>query len=155
MFCMFFRCAADLGLVRMAVACVGGGAFAALYPGNFVAEVLIPGLSDALRDHHEWRAVRKLPDLESIGLLGADLQTEVSDAMRPVVERYCAYEPLGRVPAALKRTDTLYQNAWDPHSIVGNGNAGDRSLDGFFGRSTTMHFLCWPKTNPHMQYVKI
>ena len=25
-------------------------------------------------------------------------------------------------------------NAWDPWSMVGNGNAGDNSLDGFFGR---------------------
>lgn len=28
----------------------------------------------------------------------------------------------------------LLVNAWDPWSMVGNGNAGDNSLDGFFGR---------------------
>lgn len=28
----------------------------------------------------------------------------------------------------------LLVNAWDPWSMVGNGNAGDNSLDGFYGR---------------------
>ena len=47
---------------------------------------------------------------------------------------------------------TLFVNAWDPYSIVGNGNAGDQSLDGFFGRSTAMGLMSWPGTNPCMSY---
>ena len=47
---------------------------------------------------------------------------------------------------------TLYVNAWDPWSMVGNGNARDRSLDGYWGRSTAMAPLCWPKTNPAISY---
>ncbi len=46
----------------------------------------------------------------------------------------------------------LFVNAWDPWSIVGNGNARDISLDGYFGRSTAMSLLCWPLTNPYIQY---
>ena len=38
-------------------------------------------------------------------------------------------------------------NAWDPHSIVGNGNNMDRSLDGFWGRSTNLGIRCWSGTN--------
>ena len=44
----------------------------------------------------------------------------------------------------------LYVNEWDPWSIVGNGNAGDNSLDGFWGRSA-MSVLCWPQTTPHIK----
>jgi hypothetical protein len=38
----------------------------------------------------------------------------------------------------------LYINAWDPHSVIGNGNDGDMSLDGFMGRSTAMAALGTP-----------
>ena len=44
----------------------------------------------------------------------------------------------------------LYVNAWDPHSFVGNGNEGDNSLDGWWGRMTAMGFLCSPLTNQHL-----
>lgn len=44
----------------------------------------------------------------------------------------------------------LYVNAWDPHSFVGNGNEGDVSLDGWWGRMTAMGFLCSPLTNQYL-----
>ena len=43
--------------------------------------------------------------------------------------------------------DTLYINAWDPWSIIGNGNAGDESLDGKWGRNSNMSVLGWSMTN--------
>jgi len=49
----------------------------------------------------------------------------------------------------------LIQNAWDPHSIAGNGNKGDQSLEGFIGRSTSIAALCWPVTNPYINYKSI
>ena len=42
----------------------------------------------------------------------------------------------------------LFINAWDPHSLVGNGHFDDASMDGYYGRSTAMALLCWPPTNP-------
>ena len=50
---------------------------------------------------------------------------------------------------------TLYVNAWDPWSFVGNGNATDSSLDGYWGRSSAMAVLCWPRTNSHIQFVGV
>ena len=41
----------------------------------------------------------------------------------------------------------LFVNAWDPHSFIGNGNAMDPSLDGYYGRHTAMALLGWPGTN--------
>jgi hypothetical protein len=46
--------------------------------------------------------------------------------------------------------DTLYINAWDPWSIIGNGNAGDTSLDGFWGRNSNMSVLGWSMTNSQL-----
>jgi len=45
-------------------------------------------------------------------------------------------------------SERLFINAWDPHSLVGNGNFEDASMDGYYGRSTAMALLCWPPTNP-------
>lgn len=50
---------------------------------------------------------------------------------------------------------TLFINAWDPWSLVGNGNDLDYSVDGMYGRQSALALLCWPITNPHLQYKKI
>lgn len=47
---------------------------------------------------------------------------------------------------------TLYINAWDSWSMVGNGNEEDNSLDGFWGRSSALSALCWPLSNPYINY---
>ncbi len=55
----------------------------------------------------------------------------------------------------LKQTEldeTLIINAWDPFSMVGNGNAGDISLDGYIGRISAVGVLSWPITNPQIQW---
>ena len=36
------------------------------------------------------------------------------------------------------QSQTLFINAWDPWSVVGNGNASDNSLDGYVGRSSNV-----------------
>jgi hypothetical protein len=50
---------------------------------------------------------------------------------------------------------TLYVNAWDPWSLIGNGNNRDRSLDGSWGRCSNMSVLGWYLTNPHMKLIGI
>lgn len=51
--------------------------------------------------------------------------------------------------------ETLFINAWDPFSIVGNGNKGDNSLDGFIGRYTAAGILSWPIFNKNIKYDSI
>ena len=57
-------------------------------------------------------------------------------------------------PQGWERT-TLFLNAWDPWSIIGNGNEQDCSLDGFWGRMSNMSVLGWPLTNPAMKFVPV
>ena len=60
----------------------------------------------------------------------------------------------GKYPDLKTKIDNLsankvcYVNAWDPHSIAGNGNFLDNSLDGYFGAYSAISLLCWPHTNP-------
>jgi hypothetical protein len=56
---------------------------------------------------------------------------------------------LGRIPAILTK-DMLFMNAWDPHSVVGNGNAGDPTLDGFFGSLSDMGYMSIPEINRNL-----
>ena len=51
--------------------------------------------------------------------------------------------------------DRLFVNAWDCWSMLGNGNSADDSADGFWGRSSAIALLGWPKSNPHIEYVKL
>jgi hypothetical protein len=57
--------------------------------------------------------------------------------------------------SGINNNESLYVNAWDPWSIVGNGNASDFSFDGFIGRATAGSILCWPLTCPNIQYKKL
>ena len=43
--------------------------------------------------------------------------------------------------------DTLYINAWDPWSIIGNENNALNSLDSIWGRNSNMSVLGWSMTN--------
>ena len=44
-------------------------------------------------------------------------------------------------------TNTLYINAWDPWSIIGNENNAFNSLDSIWGRNSNMSVLGWSMTN--------
>ena len=67
---------------------------------------------------------------------------------------------LGFFPSLLEnpwvhKAKTLFINAWDPHSVEGNGNEADPSLDGRIGRITNIAVNGTPMTNPHMQYIAV
>jgi len=42
-------------------------------------------------------------------------------------------------------SEALFVNAWDPHSLVGNGNEDDNSLDRHIGRYTNMALMSFPR----------
>ncbi|MCI5052551.1 MAG: hypothetical protein MRY21_05380 [Simkaniaceae bacterium] len=46
----------------------------------------------------------------------------------------------------------LIVNAWDPHSMPGNGNDGDASFDGAMGRGSAIALTQSPWLNPHLKY---
>jgi len=141
---MVFICAKEHNLHKIALSFVGGGAFSYKFPGGtdkYYKHIFIPALTNVLSN----------PDnnhVTYVGLLGAC--SIPNGCVKLIKSMGFKYKDHGFVPSALTDTKTLYQNAWDPHSIVGNGNAGDKSLDGFFGRSTAMGVLCFPPTNPYI-----
>ena len=67
---------------------------------------------------------------------------------------WCFFTPNGNYNTAKKEIqDRVFVNAWDCWSMLGNGNFGDPSADGYWGRSTALSLLGWPLSNPKMRYV--
>ena len=80
------------------------------------------------------------------GLVGAPLKARLAQIG-------IKYQNLGYISEFIGNNNStkLFVNAWDPHSTVGNGNASDRSLDGWFGRLSDMGFMSLPHINPFIE----
>ena len=111
---------------------VGGGAFAGPHFETFIENIFEPAF------------LPLLPFFERAGIqvLGYDIENKEFNG--------------GFIPDILV-TDkdvehTLYVNAWDPWSLIGNGNGRDSSLDGYWGRCSNMAVLGWSHTNPFINY---
>jgi hypothetical protein len=136
-----FECALRIGAEEVVMCYLGGGAFSGLFPElypkkSYLANFFVPAVRAALR---------KTKYTGRLSMMG--------------VPRHTLFESLGVTdfrgyfPALLDNLDsekTLIQNAWDPHSMAGNGNKMDNSLDGYIGRHTAIASLAWPLTNPYI-----
>jgi hypothetical protein len=116
---------------------VGGGAFAGPYGNSFTQEIFEPAF------------LPLLPEFEAAGIqvLGWDLAARTFAG--------------GFIPDCLNDMSaedleaTVFVNAWDPWSLIGNGNERDASLDGYWGRCSNLAVLGWLRANPAIQFVDV
>jgi hypothetical protein len=81
-------------------------------------------------------------------------------ALRPISENRSIsevhlFDTSYRIPASITEKETnecIFANAWDSHSILGNGNFNDKSLDGYFGSNTNIALVGTPAVNPYIKY---
>lgn len=116
---------------------VGGGAFAGEYGYSFTKDIFEPAFLPLLPEF----------DTAGIQILGYDRDKK-------------AFTRGGFIPDSLYEPtkdleNTLFVNAWDPFSLIGNGNEMDNSLDGAWGRSSNMAVLGWLPTNPYMSFCAV
>ena len=72
-----------------------------------------------------------------------------------IVEKFTRISSIGLFPENIVKVNinkTLFVNAWDPLTMVGNGNNMDESLDGYVGRNTYAGILCNPLFNLRISY---
>jgi hypothetical protein len=141
MWCLAFAAAAKLKadgkIDKIKIYCVGGGAFAGPYGRfQFITDIFEPAF------------LPLVPLFEQAGVTieGYDFDRKMFNG--------------GMIPEVLTlptedTVRTLYVNAWDPWSLIGNGNEYDRSLDGQWGRISNMSVLGWLPTNPHMRFIPV
>lgn len=133
-FIKIFECAIDHKLDHVIMSLIGANNFASEYPGgigHFKVNVWAPA----------FREIAKLYQHITVDGMGTGWPADV------IGESY------GNFPTLLQDLDlkkTLIVNSWDPHSVIGNGNKSDDSLDGHVGRSCNSHFFGWGLTNPYL-----
>jgi hypothetical protein len=143
-------CARDLNLQRIGICHLGGKSFAELYPGKskaYIRDVWLPVVSALLNEEGQF--------LKEVMLLGAESKDSPDvTSLRDALTIRCKVSPGHQIPGSALEPgseNVLFQNAWDPHSIAGNGNTADHSLDGYFGRSSAISVLSFPATNPFIE----
>jgi hypothetical protein len=122
------------GIKTLKIYNVGGGAFAGYLESSFIKDIFEPAFKPLLQNFEQ-----------------NGIQVEGYDWLN---SNFCG----GYIPDCLYEDDlesTLYINAWDPWSLIGNGNERDASLDGHWGRISNMAVLGWWQTNPHMQFISV
>lgn len=141
-----FQCAQDLGLSEIALCALGAGWFGSLYMDG--ADGYRAVYMDALR-----QALDTCLPRVRLSLLDASSNQEYANEIQLICahrQEDLSYAPRGRVPATFNQGDAntvLFLNAWDPHSNAGNGNGGDPSLDGYFGRHSAMAYISCARLN--------
>jgi hypothetical protein len=157
-FAIALQCAFDHNLDRIEFVAVGAGAFSTLLPQGKVVDVLKRAwesedvqIFKLILEKHLGRAISfsfrtEAPFSHNNGMgLGI-----------PSFYEQSGWNGNGHGSTWKDAIDrTLFINAWDPWSLVGNGNEMDYSVDGFYGRQSALSLLCWPVTNPHISYKKI
>lgn len=125
---------------RFIVYNVGGGAFSGEYGNRFISDIFEPAFLPLMAEF----------SIAGIEVIGYKLKTSTRTS------DVCG---LGFIPDVfdtnLVTPQDLFINAWDPWSLIGNGNERDDSLDGHWGRISNMAVLGWLKTNPQMKFMGV
>lgn len=150
-----FTCAKEKGFRRVVLSQFGCSAFAGEFRKEIVA-IWVHQLRNYLEQYGEELLEAGIVEISCFRLALLKYHTLRVPLRHFISDKY------GNVPGVFQTTfekgtldETLFVNAWDPWSLVGNGNDMDNSLDGYFGRVTASALLCWPITNPYITYTKL
>jgi hypothetical protein len=122
-----------IGKTKFQIYNVGGGAFAGEYGYSFTKDIFEPAFLPLLQEFKD----------AGIEIIGYDFTKQrFTGGYIPDI----LFEPTQDLE------NTVYVNAWDPFSLIGNGNEMDNSLDGHWGRASNMAVLGWLPTNPLMGF---
>ena len=127
---------------RIIMSLVGCVSFAKLYPGGKRAfqALWLRAFFDVYKNFNEKIITQ---------FMGARSQKKTWDILQEN-----NFEDIGLYPDCIQQVSdlrsTLFVNAWDPHSVPGNGNKGDNSLDGYIGRCTAIQLFGWGESNPSL-----
>ena len=135
-----FQAAKTMGKTTLAASPIGDGAFRPKveYPGKpgmtrFREEVVFPAMEEASKSFPGItleKAIYKTGDPNHFNILESFFNNS---------------------KWSKNLNTTLFVNAWDCWSMLGNGNFGDDSADGFWGRTTAISLLGWTGSNSQIK----
>ena len=138
------HCASYHKVGRVIIPVIGGGAFSSLYPGGgeaFREEVFLPAFKLAIKNYY------KTMEIDFMG----DKNDTVIKTLSKTGHKYVGYFPDFIYSKDFNPANTLLVNAWDCHTVLGNGNKGDNSIDGYIGRTSAIQFFGLGLANPHIK----
>jgi hypothetical protein len=126
-------------LSTVALCAFGCTNFAILFTGNFFMEIYCIAL-ERVYDQYAYR-------MFGLDFVPFGMSTNEANEIRKIccTRRTENFGYFPRDHTLLDDDQVMLVNAWDPHSIAGNGNSDDPSLDGFIGRATAIGCLCAPQ----------
>lgn len=155
-----FQCAIDNNHKEIVLSSFGLGVFSGLCPDGAVHKGYLDGLTEYLKSFGSAlnkRGIKISHNSYSGGDFSKDIKKVVNDNTEGLFGNILTGDIISLLSQKndLKTKDRLYVNAGDPHSIVGNGNEADESLDGWWGRISAMGVLCLPYLNKNLTEAKI
>jgi hypothetical protein len=143
---LFFACLDETKLKKAALCILGSVSFA-----TYFGELC--GGKDYTKDVW-WKVVQPFVDKRKndveFYLLGNQEEFEKTQEKLNFGLTTAGLFPVNEPIRSDEVSSVLFQNAWDPHSVVGNGHFTDNSLDGYVGRATVVAPLTFPGTNVFM-----
>jgi hypothetical protein len=119
---------------RVVLSAIGANAFLGALPrteGEVARDMIANMLAETARE------------LGAMGIeIGfTDVHNQFLDRINKINSNGPSIQLLGKIPGDWVRSRDLLLNAWDTHSLLGNGLSADSSLDGYIGRSSLIHFM--------------
>lgn len=151
LFDMIFNCAVNLKLTSVYITGFGTGAFRNTLE-NYKAGFKL--------SYDKWKNILEKNDIKLFSWSDGAKYTITSmfpqgTAISPAEVNYCELPKYFSTKSQQDLDKSLYINAWDCFSIVGNGNRCDNSWDGFLGRDSALAVLTHPFLNPFIKYEDI
>ena len=155
-FMKIFHAAASFDAPGIVMSLVGAEAFASLYPGQkgkMQTDVWIPAFKFVL-EYTTRILAREKKSAMGLALMCDKKKSGKDPAYEYMTETVNAND-VGLFPDFLesnedygKYKDWILVNAWDCHTIPGNGNEKDPTLDGRIGRISEIQYIGWGEANP-------
>jgi hypothetical protein len=155
-FMKIFNAAAWFNAPGIVMSLVGADAFARGYPGQkgkMQTDVWIPAFKFVLE--YTTRILKREKKSAIRLALMCDKKKSENDPAYKYMTKNAKAKDVGLFPDFLESNedykehkDWILVNAWDCHTIPGNGNENDPTLDGRIGRISEIQYIGWGEANP-------
>ena len=148
MFLYMLVCANEKGFDTIVLSFIGGASFVSYFPFGNYGDFISTSLRNAIERYQHIYKPDTIEIMDGENPINVNFVNQVTTNLSP---KGITVRRVGRVPGIFMgdtAVNKLFVNAWDPHSIVGNGNSLDNSLDGFMGRISAMAYVSFYDVNP-------
>lgn len=164
MFSLIFAAAVRLKKTGLVMSLVGAEGMAKLYQKGAYESDVVEAFKQEVWRPALFELATRHPNMMLYFMDSKDEADMFDDYYNKHTTAWRRFGDLGEFPELLstegfkfaeKNCDLLFINACSPHTVLGNGNAMDRTIDGRIGRCTDIAVIGSPRLNPFIRYVAL